>query len=81
MIKYIFSVEGMMCCNCEKHAVDEVKKVSPKAKAVASHVEKTVTVTAKDEIDVKSIENALTERGYKAVLSSKEEVVKKGLFK
>ena len=25
MVKYKFSVEGMMCHNCEKHAVESVK--------------------------------------------------------
>lgn len=80
MIKYVFQVNGMMCCNCEKHAIEEVKKLFPKAKAVASHEEKTVVVTSKVEIDAKMIETALTERGYCAVLSSSE-VVKKGLFK
>ena len=47
MIKYNFEVTGMMCCNCEKHVVEEVKKLFPKAKAVASHDEKSLKVTAK----------------------------------
>lgn len=80
MIKYVFEVTGMMCCNCEKHAVEEVKKLFPKAKAVASHAEKSLTVTTKTELDVTLIENAVTERGYKTTFISKE-VIKKGLFK
>lgn len=79
MIKYIFEVTGMMCHNCEKHAVEEVKKIFPKAKAVASHTEKSLTVTVKDEIEVSLIENAVTERGYKATFLNKE-IIKKGLF-
>ncbi|MBE5744093.1 MAG: heavy-metal-associated domain-containing protein [Clostridiales bacterium] len=81
MIKYVFEVTGMMCCNCEKHVVEEIKKLYKFDKVVASHVEKTVTVTAKKEIDVQAVENAIKNRGYNVLSVKKEEFVKKGLFR
>lgn len=80
MIKYVFIVEGMMCCNCEKHAVDSVKKVLPQAKITASHQDKKVEVILNSEIDESLVTSAIESRGYTVKGVSKEEVKKKGLF-
>lgn len=81
MIKYVFSVEGMICCNCEKHAVESVKKVISAKSVVASHVQKTVEVTAKKAIDKGAVKQAIEDRGYTVTGVTEEEIVKKGLFK
>ena len=64
MIEYIFSVEKMMCKNCEKHAVDAVKEVEPSVKVNASHTDKTVVITSKHKIDVEKVKSSIEERGY-----------------
>ena len=79
MVKYIFSVEGMMCCNCEKHAVESVKNAVKGAKVIASHQDKTVEVTA-DYIDENAVILAIEDRGYTVKGVIKQEVEKKGLF-
>ena len=79
MVKYIFNVEGMMCCNCEKHAVESVKKAVKGAKVTASHQDKKVEVTA-DYIDENAVILAIEERGYAVKGVIKQEVEKKGLF-
>ena len=79
MVKYIFSVEGMMCPNCEKHAVESVKNAVKGAKVTASHQDKIVEVTA-DYIDENAVILAIEDRGYTVKGVIKQEVEKKGLF-
>ncbi len=64
MFEYVLKVEGMMCGNCEKHAVESVKKAVSVKKVTASHVDKTVIITAKKEIDVEKVKTAIEDRGY-----------------
>lgn len=80
MIKYVFEVEGMMCSNCEKHAVESVKKAIPQAKISASHADKKVEVISSVEIDENLVTSAIESRGYTVKGVVKEEVKKKGLF-
>lgn len=80
MIKYIFEVEGMMCSNCEKHAVESVKKAISQAKITASHQDKKVEVISNNEIDESLVVSAIEGRGYTVKGVKKEEVKKKGLF-
>ena len=80
MIKYIFTVEGMMCCNCEKHAVDSVKSVLPSAKVKASFKEQTVEVITKRDYDENIVISAINDRGYTVKGYSKEEIENRGLF-
>ena len=80
MNKYIFTVEGMMCCNCEKHAVDSVKKLYPNAKVTASHKDGVVEVLSKDKIDENLVTAAITDRGYAVKGVAIEKAEKKGLF-
>ncbi len=79
MFKYTFEVEGMMCCNCEKHAVDSVKRVVD-GKVTASHTDKKVEVITKKEIDEKIVISAIEDRGYTVKGYNKEEIKSKGLF-
>ncbi|MBO7215098.1 MAG: heavy-metal-associated domain-containing protein [Clostridia bacterium] len=82
MIKYVFSVEGMMCCNCERHAVEGVKKACSSLKSVvASHSLKTVEVTSKKPIDTSVIKQAIENVGYSVLGVTEEVVEKKGLFR
>lgn len=80
MIKYIFEVEGMMCKNCEKHAVDGVKKAFPNAKITASHLDKKVEIIEKFEIDEKTVISIIEDIGYTIKGVNKEEIKSKGLF-
>jgi Cu2+-exporting ATPase len=64
MIKYVFKVDGMMCGNCEKHAVGAVKKAVSVKTAVASHIDKTVEITAKKPVDENAVKLAIEDRGY-----------------
>ena len=79
MFKYIFSVEGMMCPNCEKHAIESVKNAVKGAKVTASHQDKKVEVTA-DYIDESAVISAIESRGYAVKGVTKQEVEKKGLL-
>lgn len=79
MVKYVFNVDGMMCGNCEKHAVTAVKSVYKNAKVTASHTDKIVEVTA-SEVDVEAVIKAIAECGYTVTSHQAIEVSKKGLF-
>lgn len=79
MTKYILSVNGMMCGNCEKHAVNAVKEVVKNAKVTASHANKTVEVTAKT-VDIEAVYKAIQECGYSVISHEEVTTDKKGLF-
>ena len=70
----------MMCGNCEKHAVESVKKAVSTKSVVASHVEKKVEVTVNSPVDVSVIKDAIEDRGYTVTDVKEEKVEKKGLF-
>lgn len=73
MKKYVFSVDGMMCGNCEKHAINAVKKAVSAKAVTASHLDKKVVVTAKKELDTNAIKTAIEDTGYTVLGFSEEE--------
>ena len=74
MIKYVFNVSGMMCGNCEKHAVEAVKKAISAKSIIASHVDKTVVITAKKPVDESAVKVAIEDRGYAVLGVEKSEL-------
>ncbi len=77
MINYKIGVEGMMCKNCEKHALEAVKKVLPSAKTTASHVDKEVSINVKNEIDINAVTQAIENCGYKVISFTMKETKNK----
>ena len=75
----VINVNGMMCENCSKHAVNAVKAVVKNAKVTASHTSKTVEVTAKI-VDIEAVYKAISECGYNVISHEEVNIDKKGFF-
>jgi len=80
MIKYTFSVEGMMCGMCETHVNDVVRKTADVKKVTSSHAKSETVVLSEKELDTKKIEEAILSQGYKVLGVKEEPYQKKGLF-
>ena len=63
----VFKVEGMMCPHCEAHAKRAVEAIEGVSSAVASHTEKTVTVTMTSEVSDDAIKAAIKDAGYEVI--------------
>ncbi len=63
----VIQVSGMMCHNCERHAVNAVKAVYPTAEVSADFEKGTVSVTAADDTDLEKIKAAIREEGYECL--------------
>lgn len=62
-----FNVKGMMCHNCERHAVNAVLSIYPNATCVADFEKGTLTVTADFDINAEKIKEAIKEEGYEVI--------------
>ena len=63
-----FKVEGMMCCNCEKHVKKALEAVKGIEEAEASHETGEVKLRLSRNVPEKKIEEAVSGAGYKLVL-------------
>ena len=61
-------VEGMMCCNCEKHVKKALEAVKGVEEAEASHETGEVKLRLSKNVPEKKIEEAVSGAGYKLVL-------------
>jgi copper chaperone CopZ len=80
MVKLTFKVEGMMCHRCEAHATEAVNAAVKAEKVTSSHEAGETVVICDDSVDVKVIENAITECGYKVTGVTSEPYKKRGFF-
>lgn len=82
MVQVNLDVDGMMCGQCEAHVKDAIRKQIPQAKALkANHTSGVASfrlenAASKDEINGE-LATALAPWGYKATVSSIEEVAEK----
>ena len=67
MKKLVIKVEGMMCNGCENRVQNAIKEIDGVEDVVASHVNKTVTVTLNDEIDEQVINEKIEDIGYEVI--------------
>ena len=66
MIKYIFSVEGMMCNHCTAHVETALKSVDGVISAEANLEAKTATATLSSDVDINVLIDAVKAAGYEA---------------
>ena len=60
-------IEGMMCHHCEAHVKKALEAVDGVEMAVADHESGTAKVTLSKETDVRLLEDAVIDEGYKIV--------------
>ncbi len=66
-MKKTYNVEGMMCCHCENHVIEALRKISGVENVVASHEKKQVEVTMNKDIPDTDIITAIEGEGYKVL--------------
>ncbi len=67
MNKLNLKVNGMVCNGCENRVKNALMNIEGVSKVKASYKKSLVTISAKDEIDVKDIENVIKDLGYEIV--------------
>ena len=75
MFKITVKVEGLKCPKCEKHVSEAIKETFSVKKVVASHTDKEVMITTKEEIMSEKLGEVIKEAGYQMV-DIKTEIVK-----
>jgi len=58
-------VEGMVCNGCENRVQNALKTITGVKKVVASHVDGTVTVISKKEVENQIIKEKIEDIGFK----------------
>ncbi len=64
MYQIVAKVEGIMCCNCEKHINSAVKEAFKVKKVTSSHTEKETVILTKEDLDVEKVKAVIEEAGY-----------------
>ena len=67
MNKINLKVNGMVCNGCENRVKNALMNIEGVSKVKASYKKSLVTISAKDEIDVKDIEDVIKNLGYEIV--------------
>lgn len=67
MNKINLKVNGMVCNGCENRVKNALMNIEGVSKVKASYKKSLVTISAKDEVDVKDIENVIKNLGYEIV--------------
>ena len=67
MPKINLKVNGMVCNGCENRVKNALMNIEGVSKVKASYKKSLVTISAKEEVDVKDIENVIKELGYEVV--------------
>lgn len=58
------NVEGMMCSGCENRVQNSLKTIEGVTDVLASHTNKTVTVTTNGNVDKAVLKEAIEDLGY-----------------
>lgn len=66
-MEVVLKIDGMMCPHCEAHVKKALESITGVESVVASHKEKKAVVTLSENVDIKVLENAVTEAGYKII--------------
>ena len=74
MFKITAKVEGLKCPMCEKHVSEAIKDEFPVKKVVASHTDKEVVITTKEEIQAEKLKEVIKDAGYEMVDIKSEKV-------
>lgn len=64
LVEKTLKVEGLMCCNCEKHVKEALESIKGVEEAVASHEKGEVVVKLSKDVKEKAFEKAITKAGY-----------------
>lgn len=72
MFKITAKVEGLKCPNCERHVNEAIKEAFSIKKVTASHTEKEVVITSKEDINNDKLTAVITEAGYEVMDIQKE---------
>ena len=82
MIKTTMKIDGMMCCMCEAHVCDAIRKAVPGAKKVsASRGKKEATFLTEDAVDADRLQKAIDATGYTCLCIESAQYEKKGWFR
>ena len=63
----IIKVEGMMCPHCEAHVKEALEALEGVESAIASHKEKTVTITLSAAVEDAVLRSTIESKGYKVI--------------
>ena len=66
-MKRTLNVEGMMCPHCEAHVKKALEALPQVESALASHTDKTVVITLKEDVSNEALKNAIEAEGYKVL--------------
>ena len=72
MFKITAKVEGLKCPNCERHINEAIKEAFSIKKVTASHTDKEVVITSKEDIDNDKLTAVVAEAGYEVMDIQKE---------
>lgn len=67
MNKINLKVNGMVCNGCENRVKNALMNIEGVSKVKASYKKSLVTISAKEDVDVKDIENVIKNLGYEIV--------------
>lgn len=72
MFKITAKVEGLKCPNCERHVNEAIKEAFSIKKVTASHTDKEIIITSKEDIDNDKLTAVVAEAGYEVMDIQKE---------
>ena len=64
MKELILNVEGMMCSGCENRVQNALKTIKGVKDVTASHTDKTVKITLKQDVEESVIKDKIIDLGY-----------------
>ena len=64
MKEIILKVEGMMCGGCENRVQNAIGEIEGVVEVKASHTEKTVKITANEQVSENLIKETIDDLGY-----------------
>lgn len=64
MKETLIKVEGMVCGGCENRVQNALKTIEGVENVVADHTNGTVTVTAKEEVSISVMKEAIEDLGF-----------------
>ena len=67
MKEIILNVDGMMCSGCENRVQNALKTVKGVKEVKASHEEKKVQITLKQDIDEQVLKDKIVDLGYEVI--------------
>ncbi len=80
MIETTIKIDGMMCDMCEAHVNEAVRNAVKVKKVSSSHKKGLAVILSETPIDMKPVEKALGEYGYRILAIDSKEAEKKGFF-